>query len=94
MHLSGARSKQSTTSREYPDMTSNVKCLDANIKTERTLMNLSVQYKGQQKILSQPNGGNSMWDRGPQHTMKQQQAEAPCTSTAEQKCTGKPDTAC
>jgi hypothetical protein len=59
-------------------VTSNAKRSDLNIKTEGILMKSSVQYDGQEKILSMPNSSNSVWDRGPQHMTRQQRAEARC----------------
>jgi hypothetical protein len=74
-HPNGTHSKWSSMSGEYPDMSSNRKHSNWNFKTKGILTNSSVQYDGQEKILSVPNDSNSMWDTGPQHTMKQLRVE-------------------
>jgi hypothetical protein len=75
-HPNGAHFKWSSMSGEYPDMSSNRKCSNWNIKTKGILTNSSVQYDRQEKILSVPNDSNSVWDTGPQHAMKQLRVEA------------------
>jgi hypothetical protein len=88
---SSTRSKRPSTPGEYPDVSSNVKRSNSNVKTKSILTKLSVHYDGQEKILSVPNNGNSVRDRGPQHATKQQRVEARC-APRQQKRAGRPDT--